>query len=104
MQVRLKGSLMIVTAEWPTSGLRSREWITPVEGHVFRLIRQDGRALRLASLESQEDACREPINVTSRSLDAAVQLISNLWSTPFTLDGRGYRERGGVLAGSEIPG
>jgi predicted NAD-dependent protein-ADP-ribosyltransferase YbiA (DUF1768 family) len=90
MKVRLKDGLVILSAESDDERASIGEWIEPVEGHVFFLVRQDGQTFRLASLGRREDACREPINVTSRSADLAIQLISNFAHTPFAFDGREY--------------
>jgi predicted NAD-dependent protein-ADP-ribosyltransferase YbiA (DUF1768 family) len=90
MKVRLKDRLVILSAESDEERASITQWLAPVEGHVFHLIRQDGQTFRLASLGRRQDACREPINVTSQSPDVAIQLISNFAHTPFTLDGRAY--------------
>jgi predicted NAD-dependent protein-ADP-ribosyltransferase YbiA (DUF1768 family) len=43
----------------------------------------------LSSLGRRADACREPINVTSKSPEP-IRLIANFAPTPFTLDGMHY--------------
>lgn len=49
------------------------------------------------------DACREPINVTSRSSDPAIQLISNFAHTPFELDGQQYGSVEAFWQGLKFP-
>jgi len=60
------------------------------DGHAFSLRAQNAQAFLLHDLGPQPVACREPINVTSRSRDPDVQLISNFAHTPFVLDGVAY--------------
>src|SRR5437763_6926880 len=90
MKVRLKPNLIVVTAESDEERATLADWAQEVDGHVFALKLQDGQTFRLTGLGARADACREPINVTSRSLDPAIQLISNFAHTPFELDGQGY--------------
>jgi predicted NAD-dependent protein-ADP-ribosyltransferase YbiA (DUF1768 family) len=103
MKVRLKDGLLIVSAESDEERTSMAGWVAPVDGHVFRLVRQDAQTLRLASLGRQEDACREPINVTSRATDTSIQLISNFARTPFSLDGRGYASVEAFWQGLKFP-
>jgi len=65
-------------------------WKEESAGHVFHA-HDNGRGLALCDLGPKADACREPINVTSRSTDPAHRLISNFAATPFELDGQSYR-------------
>ena len=80
--------ILVPADEAEASALRS--WKEDRVGHVLRLDRDDGTGLTLRDLGREEDACREPINVTSRSPDESVRLIGNLAPTPFELDGRRY--------------
>lgn len=90
MKVRLKSGLVIVSAESAPEAEALAAWAKEVDGHVFALRLQDERTFRLSDLGPRPQACREPINVTSRSPDMQVRLISNFANTPFELDGRGY--------------
>jgi predicted NAD-dependent protein-ADP-ribosyltransferase YbiA (DUF1768 family) len=90
MKVRLKPGLIIVTAESSEELQMLAAWSRPVDGHVFALRLQDEQTFRLNDLGPRAEACREPINVTSRSPDPAIQLISNFAHTPFELDGQRY--------------
>ena len=103
MKVRLKDGLLILTGESSEERASIAAWAMPMEDHVFRLARQNDQTVRLTNLGSWEEACREPINVTSRSSDAAVQLISNLAHTPFTLDGRQYASVEAFWQGLKYP-
>lgn len=90
MKVRFKPNLIVVTAESEEERAIASAEAAVRNAHVFVLVQQDARTFRLMDLGLRADACREPINVTSRSPDAAVRLISNLAHTPFTLDGQDY--------------
>src|SRR5262249_17214627 len=54
-------------------------------------------------LGARADACREPIQVSSRSADPTVRLIGNFAPTPFTLDGRDYRGVESFWQGLKFP-
>jgi predicted NAD-dependent protein-ADP-ribosyltransferase YbiA (DUF1768 family) len=90
MKLRVKDGLMIVTALTGDERDELGQWAGQSDGHVFALLRQpDGQTVRLTDLGPRAHACREPINVTSRSPEPIV-LISNLAHTPFELDGQRY--------------
>jgi predicted NAD-dependent protein-ADP-ribosyltransferase YbiA (DUF1768 family) len=90
MKVRVKDGLMIVTALTPEERDELGQWAGRVDGHVFALLRQaDGQTVRLTDLGPRAQACREPINVTSRSPEP-IGVISNFAHTPFALDGQQY--------------
>lgn len=99
MRVRLKDQLLVLTAETGDERQSLASWAGPVDGHVFALVLQDAQTVRLTSLGLRADACREPINVTSRAVDPAVRLISNLAHTPFELHGRSYASVEGFWQG-----
>src|SRR5438045_3400389 len=103
MKVRLKSNLIVVTAESDEELQAVAAWAGEVEGHVFALKLQDRQTFRLTDLGPRPDACREPINVTSRSLDPAIQLISNLAPSPFELDGRRYGSVEAFWQGLKFP-
>ena len=90
MKVRLKDGLMIVTALTPDERDELWQWADQADEHVFALVRQpDGQTVRLTDLGPRVHACREPINITSRSPEPFV-LISNFAHSPFELDGQRY--------------
>lgn len=90
MIVRLKQRLLIVTAESEQERESLLSWAEECDGHVFRLTLQDSQTFRLLAIGPEAEACREPINVTSRSSNSAIRLISNFAETPFVLDGQRY--------------
>jgi predicted NAD-dependent protein-ADP-ribosyltransferase YbiA (DUF1768 family) len=57
----------------------------------------------LIDLGPRPDACREPINVTARSPDAMIRLISNFAHTPFELDGNTYASIEAFWQGLKFP-
>ncbi len=99
MRVRLKARLAIVTAESDEERRTVSEWASHVDGHVFGLVLQNDQTFRLTSLGPRADACREPINVSSRATDPAIRLISNFAHTPFELDGEPYASVEGFWQG-----
>ena len=90
MIVRLKDNLLVVTAENEQERESLVSWGGSLDGYVFRLALQDSQTFRLTAVGPEEEACREPINVTSRCPDQAIQLISNFAHTPFELNGQRY--------------
>jgi predicted NAD-dependent protein-ADP-ribosyltransferase YbiA (DUF1768 family) len=90
MKVRLKPNLVVVNAETGEEVEALAAWAKQAEGHVFAFRMQDERTFLLSDLGPRAEACREPINVTSRSPDPAIRLISNLAHTPFELDGQPF--------------
>src|SRR5437763_12781891 len=103
MKVRLKPNLIVVTAESDEERATLADWAQEVDGHVFALKLQDGQTFRLSGLGARADACREPINVTSRAPDPAIQLISNFAATPFELDGLHYGSVEAFWQGLKFP-
>lgn len=103
MKVRLKSNILVMTGETPAEIRELQEWSQRQDGFVFALKCQDAQTVRLTCLGARADACRQPINITSRSPDAAVQLISNLASTPFELDGERYESIEAYWQGLKFP-
>lgn len=103
MIVRLKDNLIVSTAETPEEQAIIAVWAKAADGNVFVLNHQDQRTFRLTGLGPRLDACREPINVTSRSPDAMLRLISNLAHTPFELDGNAYASVEAFWQGLKFP-
>jgi len=103
MIVRLKDNLIVITAETPEEQAIIAVWAKGADGNVFVLQHQDQRTFRLTGLGPRPDACREPINVTSRSPDAMIRLISNLAHTCFELDGNAYASVEAFWQGLKFP-
>ena len=103
MKVRLKPNLIVVTAESPEERETLTGWARDWDGHVFLMKLQDAQTFRLNGLGTRADACRETINVTSRSDDPAIQLISNFAHTPFVLDDREYASVESFWQGLKFP-
>ena len=85
MAIALRKGLAVFGAEIDP-GLTS--WLELHQGQVFRVRSSHGHA-HFHSLGLEEEACRTPINITSRS-PAPLKLISNFAPTPFMLDGLEY--------------
>jgi hypothetical protein len=67
MRVRLKPNLIVITGESGEEIQALIPWAAEVDGHVFALKVQDRQTIRLTSLGLRAEACREPINVSSRT-------------------------------------
>lgn len=103
MKVRMKNQLLVVSAESDEEKAAVAEWAARMDGHVFVLRHQDEQTFRLTALGPRLEACREPINITSRSTDPPVRLISNLAHTPFELDGNAYASVEAFWQGLKFP-
>jgi hypothetical protein len=103
MKVRLKDGLLVLTAEQDNEIQEVSGWIAAYADHAFRAVSQDSRTILLRDLGPHLEACREPINVSSRAADEAVQLISNFACTPFSLHGRAYASVEGFWQGLKFP-
>jgi predicted NAD-dependent protein-ADP-ribosyltransferase YbiA (DUF1768 family) len=101
MIVRLREGLLVVTPEaGEAEGLSA--WLAAYPEHVFRLSAIKGGSALLQSLGPEPDACREPINITSRT-PGALGLISNFAATDFVLDGAAYASIEGFWQGLKFP-
>lgn len=99
MRVRLKDGLLLVTAESDEEQSELAAWAHRAEGQVFAFSNQDPKTLKFVSRGLEADACRLPLNITSRIDDPVLRLISNLAETPFELDGRRYASVEGFWQG-----
>ncbi len=90
MKVLLKNDLLILVPERTEECAELTEWKAGHEGHVLAVRAIKGEGLALGDLGPRDEACREPLNVTSTSPDPVAQWISNFAPTPFTLDGQGF--------------
>lgn len=103
MKVELKDNLIVIIAETATEKTTIANWGTGKDDHAFTLHNQNNQTLLLTDIGPRLEACREPINVTSRSPDPAIQLISNFAHTPFVLDDRPYASVEGFWQGLKYP-
>lgn len=99
MIVRLRDGMLVVT---PEEGETLTEWLAAHAGQVFRLRALEGGSAQLQSLGPEAEACRIPINITSRSPEP-LRLVSNFAHTPFRLDGQGYESIEGFWQGLKFP-
>jgi predicted NAD-dependent protein-ADP-ribosyltransferase YbiA (DUF1768 family) len=103
MKVRLKSNLLVITAETEDEIAEVAAWSAHGDDHVFALRTQAAASFRLVDLGPRPGACREPINVTSRSADPAIRLLSNFAETPFELDGQRYASVEAFWQGLKFP-
>jgi len=99
VKIRLKNRLLVLTAENEEEARAAESWISTHADHVFVVNAQDQETFLLRDLGLRSEACREPIEVQSRSADEAVRLISNFAHTPFMLHGRQYASVEGFWQG-----
>jgi len=90
MQVILSKNRLVLLPENETDSATLRAWEQENLGHAFVAAHPGGEAHVMTSLGPREEACREPINITSRAADPTLRLISNFAPAPFTMDGRDY--------------
>lgn len=103
MRIRLKNDLAAIIPESPEDLSALRQWAAALKNHVFVLAEGEGQACRLIDLGPRDEACRKPINITSRSTDEGHRLISNLAHTPFNLDGHDFASIEGFWQGLKFP-
>lgn len=90
MKVVLKGRTLVVVPETDAERAELAAWKETTAGHVLFARPGAGSGLALFDLGERAEACREPLNITSRTTDPVLQLISNFAATPFELDGRPF--------------
>lgn len=98
MRAKLKGGMIIITAEDADERAEFARFAAIAAGHVFLLHAGTDRGGALEDLGPREMACREPINITS-SVDERWRPISNLAETPFALHKRAYASVEGFWQG-----
>jgi predicted NAD-dependent protein-ADP-ribosyltransferase YbiA (DUF1768 family) len=74
-------------------------WKEAQAGHVLHIHATAGAGCALFDLGPRPDACREPIQVSSKVADPAIRAISNFAHTPFHLDGHDYASVEGFWQG-----
>src|SRR6516162_2059153 len=91
MRVVLKADLLAIVPETEAEATEMENWKAGMTGHVFCVQAHAGSGVSLGDLGLRENACNEPLNITSMSTDPAAQWISNFAETQFELDGQTYR-------------
>jgi predicted NAD-dependent protein-ADP-ribosyltransferase YbiA (DUF1768 family) len=95
--VRLRKSLLVLTPD-ETEAVEFADWLHAHPGEVFLLREIKGGSATMHAIGPEEEACRVPLNITSKS-PMPLQLISNFAHTPFELDGRDYASIEGFWQG-----
>jgi predicted NAD-dependent protein-ADP-ribosyltransferase YbiA (DUF1768 family) len=90
MKAVLKDALLIVVPETDGERAEVEAWKDRCVGHVF-FPSARGRDLVLHDRGPQEQACNEPLQVSSKSPSGEGRLIGNFAATPFELDGETYQ-------------
>lgn len=90
MKALVTNKLVVVVAEADDERRQLEAWIAECGDHVFGLRSQANGSFRLIDLGPRPEACREPINITSRAADPEIRILSNFAHTPFVLDGADY--------------
>jgi predicted NAD-dependent protein-ADP-ribosyltransferase YbiA (DUF1768 family) len=103
MKALLKKGVIVLVLEAEDDPEAFAVWREAAVEHVFVLRAQARGGTVLHDLGPREDACREPLNVSSRSPDRRITLISNFAPTPFELDGRVYASVEGFWQGLKFP-
>jgi predicted NAD-dependent protein-ADP-ribosyltransferase YbiA (DUF1768 family) len=99
MTMHLRRGVLTIEAQ---SDASLCEWLDAHSGQVFRLRSNKHGALVFHSLGLEEEACRVPLNITSRS-PMPLRLISNFAHAPFILDGISYASVEGFWQGLKFP-
>jgi predicted NAD-dependent protein-ADP-ribosyltransferase YbiA (DUF1768 family) len=102
LMVRLRKGLLTVEARGEEDAVSLQEWLANHRDQVFWLRESKHGALVFHTLGSRAEACREPLNITSRS-PTPLRLISNFAHTPFILDGSSYASIEGFWQGLKFP-
>ena len=107
MKVVFKVEHLIVIPESDAEQAELADWSAVHADQVFSVSSADSgsrhaRGLAFGSLGVRDEACREPINVTSRASDPTIALVSNLAATPFVLDERFYASVEGFWQGLKL--
>ena len=95
-----KGGLVVRADGDGDAGLAS--WAALHAGQVFRLRATDDGSVRLHAIGPEDEACRVPINITSRS-PGELRLVSNFAAAHFVLDGLDYASVEGFWQGLKFP-
>jgi predicted NAD-dependent protein-ADP-ribosyltransferase YbiA (DUF1768 family) len=90
MRVLLKDDVIVLIPESPDETAELERWRAAYRGHVFCADSRNDHALELHGLGERAEACRDPVNVVSTSLDPVARMIGNFATAPFELDGQRY--------------
>jgi len=100
--VELRKGLLTIEPRGEEDAASFREWLAVHRDQVFWLRESKHGALVFHALGARAEACREPLNITSRS-PVPFKLISNFAHTPFILDGSSYASIEGFGRASNSP-
>jgi predicted NAD-dependent protein-ADP-ribosyltransferase YbiA (DUF1768 family) len=90
MQVQLQRNRLVLIPDSESERTDLQNWKAARSDFVFVVVDDQGKGACLSSLGPRAEACREPINVHSKSPDPQIALIANFAPTPFTLDDERY--------------
>lgn len=99
----LKDDVIVLAPDCEADAARLEAYASVRAGDVFELGRAGERGIVLRRLGPRPEACREPINISSRVANEAWRPIGNLAHTPFELDGRAYASIEGFWQGLKFP-
>ncbi|HXQ45329.1 MAG TPA: NADAR family protein [Caulobacteraceae bacterium] len=102
MQVRFRPGLLILAPEDRAEVAALSKFDAAHRGHVFQLGVMSAEGVVLHDLGARAEACKEPLNITSRS-PGALKMISNFSETKFELDGAIYASVEGFWQGLKFP-
>jgi predicted NAD-dependent protein-ADP-ribosyltransferase YbiA (DUF1768 family) len=103
MRVLLKEDVLVLIPETSREEAEITTWKSSRGDQVFCLRASKNPSAELHQLGPRVEACREPINVVSDSVDPDARLISNFAATSFDLDGRHYRSVESFWQGLKFP-
>ncbi len=103
MRVLLKERLIVLIPESAEEVDQATLWRSAHGAHVFQIRDMTGAAMELHDLGERVEACREPLNIVSTSLDPLARLIGNFATTPFQLDGAWYQSVESFWQGLKFP-
>jgi hypothetical protein len=103
MRVLLKDDVLVLTPETAEEEAEITTWKSSRGDQVFCLRPSESSSVELHQLGPRVEACREPINAVSNSVDPNARLISNFAATPFDLDGRHYQSVDSFWQGLKFP-
>jgi predicted NAD-dependent protein-ADP-ribosyltransferase YbiA (DUF1768 family) len=103
MRVLLKEHLIVLMSESADEAGELETWKSKRENHVFCVWASSARSLELHGLGERAQACREPINVFSKSTDPIARLIGNFATAPFDFDGQRYQSVESFWQGLKFP-
>jgi predicted NAD-dependent protein-ADP-ribosyltransferase YbiA (DUF1768 family) len=85
-----RGQLILVPQEEEEARVLET-WRESHDDHMLHVRPSSGAGLALQDLGPRPEACREPLNISSRNPDPLLRLIGNFSHTPFELDGETFQ-------------